>query len=486
MKFKLIFLVIVMAAAFIGLQYTSNQSIAETADDHDIHKKETISSDIHDHDNHDGHDTDDDDDHDGHDHDIHEDHDNMNVESHEGHDHESGIHDEDVHEGHKDDPVAHDGPDDPDAHEGHGHEEDAHQEEGFIDLMSPEQAAEAGITTDILKTGSIKQQIKLTGEVIFNQDRIVHLVPRISGVVDSVHKKLGDSVKKGDVLAIIHSRELTDIKSDYLSAIERIKNAKINFEREESLWQKKIIPERQYLESKQDYIETRIALQSAERKLHAIGFSEQTIADLPNQPHETLFQYLLTAPGDGIIIEKHMVQGELVTTESPVFIVADTSSLWVDLQVYPKDLTSVKTGQKVFVSALDGNLTAQGIISFLSPVISKETRTALARVELSDKDHMWRAGLFATAIVTLEQNNGNQTLVVPNSAIQTIEGNASIFIVTSEGYFPVTVKTGQSNNTHVEILSGVTAGQTYVSNGSFELKAKVVTSAMDGHAGHGH
>ena len=485
MKRKLIFLIIIMAAAFIGLQYTSNQSIAETADDHDIHNEENISSDINDHEAHDAHgDHETDNDHDAYDenddHDMiveqdeHDDHDSINEESHEGHDHDiiDDHGDEDSHEGH-----GH--ADGPDTHEGHS-------DEGFIDLMRPVQAKEAGITTDIIKTGNINQQIKVTGEVIFNQDRTVHLVPRISGVVDSVYKKLGDAVKKGDVLAVINSRELTDIKSEYLSAIERIANSKINFEREESLWQKKIISERQYLESKQDYIKTRIELQSSERKLHALGFSEKYIADLPNQPHETLFQYRLTAPSDGTIIEKHMVQGELVTTESPVFIIADTSSLWVDLQIYPKNLASVKTGQKVLVSALEEDLTAEGIISFLSPVINQETRTALARVELTDKNNIWRAGVFATAIITLNQDNGNNTLVVPKSSIQTIENKPSVFLVTSEGYFPVTVETGQSNNKHIEILSGVTAGQKYVSNGSFELKAKMVTSTLDGHAGHGH
>lgn len=465
-----------MAAAFIGLQYTSNQSIAETADEHDIHSEENILSDDHDHDAHDDHD--DYDEHETHEvdmHDEHDEHDHVNEESHEGHDHEPDIHDQETHDAH---PDAHD------SHDAHGHSDN--EFDGSIELMSKPQTNEAGITTDTIRTGIISKQIKLTGEVTFNQDRIVHLVPRISGVVVSVYKKLGDPVKQGDVLAVIHSRELTDIKSEYLAAIERIANSKINFERESSLWQKKIIPERQYLESKQNYTETRIALQSAERKLHALGFSEQYIADLPNQPHESLVQYNLTAPSDGVIIEKHIVQGELVTTESPLFIVSDISSLWIDLQVYPKDLESVTAGQKIFISALEGKLTAQGIISFLSPVISQETRTALARVELSNTNNMWRAGLFATAIVTPEHNGENNTLVVPKSAIQTINGNLCVFIVTSKGYFPVTVETGQSNNTHMEILSGVSAGQTYVSNGSFELKAKLVTSQLDGHAGHGH
>jgi cobalt-zinc-cadmium efflux system membrane fusion protein len=464
MKLKYIFFVIIITAAFIGFQFNSNMPAAETGEEQGNHSVENFFSDIDDHRDHAGNED--------HDHDMHDEHDELDADNQEGHDHEADIHEEDA--------------DMHDDHDGHHHDARADTDEGFIDLLSPAQAKEAGIITDIIQAGTISRQIKLTGEVFFNQDRIVHLVPRISGVVASVHKKLGDSVKQGALMAVIHSRELTDIKSEYLSAIERIANAKINFEREKSLWEKKIISERDYLESKQDYIETRIDLQSAERKLHAMGFSEKTIADLPNQPHETLFQYRLTAPSDGIIIEKHIVQGELVTTESPVFIIADTTSLWVDLQVYPKDLASVKAGQKVYVSAQEGSLTAEGFISFLSPIINQETRTAMARVELSDKNDKWRAGLFATAIVSLDQTNSRDTLVVPNSAIQTINGKPSLFIVTPKGYLPVAVATGQSNSTHVEIIDGVTAGQTYVSNGSFELKAKVVTSTLDGHAGHGH
>ena len=366
-----------------------------------------------------------------------------------------------------------------DGHSGHGHE-------GLVDLMTPAQAEEAGLVTETIQPGAISGQIKLTGEVRFNQDRIIHLVPRIAGVVAAVNNKLGDHVSAGDVLAVIHSRELTDIKSEYLSALERIENAKVNFEREAALWEKKIISERQYLESKEAYVETRIALRAAERKLHALGFSEQYIAGLADQSHETLFEYRLTAPSDGVIIEKHIVQGELVTSESAVFIIADTTSFWVDLQVYPRDLAAIKTGQKVMIMSQDERHRAEGLIAYLSPVIDRETRTALARVALSAEDGEWRAGMFAAAHVTPGRDYGGHTFVVPKSAIQTIDERPVLFIVSPEGYEPVAVKTGRSNKTHVEILSGVSAGQTYVSDGTFELKAKMVTSTMGGHAGHGH
>jgi cobalt-zinc-cadmium efflux system membrane fusion protein len=471
MKLNIIIIIIALTAAVFGWRYIDGLSTARATGDHDILVAENAPSDVHDVDGHEIHEN-----HADHGEEMHEAHGDADEDLYAGHDHGAEIVDHDAHE----DADTHD------SHQGHDHDAPGHPEKGLIPLMSATQATETGITIDTIKTGSISRRINLTGEVLFNRDRTVHLVPRISGVVDSVHKKLGDLVKKGEVLAVIHSRELTDIKSDYLSARERIENAKINFDRETSLWEKKIIPERQYLESKQQYIDSRIALRSARLKLHALGFSEQYITDLPNQSHDVLFQYHLAAPTDGAIIEKHIVQGESATTESPAFVIADTSSLWIDLRAYPKDLPSLRIGQNVFISAQDGSLTAEGTLSYLSPVISPETRTALARVELSDKDHLWRAGLFVNAVIMSEQNHVDDLLIAVKSAVQTIEGKPTVFIKTDEGYVPTVVETGRSDHSHVEILSGVSAGQEYVAGGSFELKAKLVTSRLDGHAGHGH
>lgn len=474
MKLYIIIIVITLTAAVFGWRYIDGLSIARATGGHDIPVAGNAPSDVHDVDDHEIHEV-----HKSqadHDEEMHEAHGDADEDRHAEHDHDAEIDDHEANE----DAETHE------SQQGHDHDASGPPEEGLIPLMSKTQSTETGITIDTIKTGSISRRLNLTGEVFFNQDRTVHLVPRISGVVDSVYKKLGDSVKKGEVLAVIHSRELTDIKSDYLSARERIENTKINFDRETSLWEKKIIPERQYLESKQQYIDSRIALRSAQLKLHALGFSERYIADLPNQSHDALFQYHLTAPTDGVIIEKHIVQGESATTESPVFVIADTNSLWIDLRVYPKDLPSLTIGQNVFVSAQDGNLTAEGTLSYLSPVISPETRTALARVELSDKDHLWRAGLFVNAVITPEQSHGDDLLIALKSAVQTIDDQPTVFIKTDEGYVPTVVETGRSDHSHVEILSGVSAGQEYVANGSFELKAKLVTSRLDGHAGHGH
>lgn len=441
-----------ITAAYTGFQFLPEGSFAETVKGRSLHSHEQTLFESRDHDGHD-----------------------LTEESDNPLHSETGLHGHN----HGSPEAAHEAVDEHESHAGHDHE-------GLVELMTSAQAEEAGLVTDTLASGTISPKIKLTGEVRFNQDRIIHLVPRIAGVVASVNSKLGDRVSAGDVLAVIHSRELTDIKSEYLSAVERTQNAKVNFEREAALWEKKIISERQYLESKETYVETRITLRSAERKLHALGFSEEYIAGLSDQADQTMFEYRLTAPADGVIIEKHIVQGELVTSESAVFIIADTASLWADLQVYPRDLPAIKTGQKVLVTSQDETLRAEGLLSYLSPLIDHETRTALARVVLSSPNGAWRAGMFVVADIIPGQDYTGRTVVVPRSAIQTVDGRPTLFIVSPEGYLPVAVETGQSNKTHVEVLSGVSAGQTYVSNGTFELKAKMVTSTMDGHAGHGH
>ena len=464
--------IVFMAAAGFGIQHFMQAPLsaayAESDSGQSTCDHQTFSADFHDHDEKEIHrDNDAQEDHDTHDHAMHENHEELAEESetHAGHDHGLNDADDDFHG----------------TEDGHGHGDDR-----FVDLLTPVQAAEAGITIETVQKGTVTRQIRLTGETLFDQDRVVHLVPRIPGVVESVRNKLGDPVKKGDTLAIIHSRELTDIKSDYLSARQRMETAKINFEREKDLWRKKIIPEKQFIETRQAFSENRIALQSAERKLRALEFSEAAIQNLPDQSLETLFEYRLTAPANGVIIEKNIVHGELVTPNAPVFIIADTSALWTDLAVYPRDLSAVKPGQRVTLTAQNSDLTAQGIISFVSPEINRETRTALARVELPNPENLWPAGLFVTAFVTLGKSDIGGSLVVPTSAVQMIEGKPSVFIAAPDGYFPVTVTMGHSNATHVEILSGISAGQSYVSNGAFALKSKLITSTLDSHAGHGH
>lgn len=194
--------------------------------------------------------------------------------------------------------------------------------------------------------------------------------------------------------------------------------------------------------------------------------------------------YPIRSPFEGTIIEKHIVLGELVGTESAVVIVADLNSVWADLKVYPRDLRYIETGQHVVISADSEIPNTSGIISYIGPVVGTDSRTALARVVLDNKSGVFRPGLFVTAQVAVSKMQAN--IVVSKDAIQSLEGRKCVFVKDEHGFEPVFVEIGLENTNHAVILSGLTDGQEYVTKGAFSLKSKIVTSALDSHAGHGH
>jgi membrane fusion protein, heavy metal efflux system len=176
--------------------------------------------------------------------------------------------------------------------------------------------------------------------------------------------------------------------------------------------------------------------------------------------------------------------GEFVTEASDILMVADLSSVWVDLHVYPKDLMKIKKGQRVIISAGQTIPDTEAIISYVGPVVGAESRTALARVVLPNSTGVFRPGLFVTAKVVID--NVEAGVIVSKDAVQNLDGKKCVFTKDEHGYEPSFVNLGQSNAGFVQVISGLDPGQQYVTKGAFELKAKIATSSLDSHAGHGH
>jgi cobalt-zinc-cadmium efflux system membrane fusion protein len=193
-----------------------------------------------------------------------------------------------------------------------------------------------------------------------------------------------------------------------------------------------------------------------------------------------LTQYAITAPFDGTIIERHIALGEVLQDDTAVFVVADLHTVWVDLRVYPKDLPLVRLGQAAVISAGHGMPDAAGTIAYVGPVVGAKTRTALARVVLPNPAGHWRPGLFVTARVDVE--NHEVSFLVPKTALQTVDDQPTVFIQTPEGFVPQPVTLGHTNDTSIEVTSGLTPGQRYVTRGAFTLKAQLAKGSFgDGH-----
>jgi cobalt-zinc-cadmium efflux system membrane fusion protein len=225
--------------------------------------------------------------------------------------------------------------------------------------------------------------------------------------------------------------------------------------------------------------EARIELQVATQKLRALGFSEAFVQQLSGRPNAPLTRYEVVAPLAGTVIDKHIAVGELLKDDTEAFVVADLSTVWVDLSLPTKDLALVRKGQRVVIAA-DTGMRAEGTVSYMSPVVSDETRTVLTRVVLPNPDGRWRPGLFVTAMLTASETP--VVVLIPKTATQTLDGQPSVFVQTPEGFAPRPVTLGRANETHVEITAGLEAGERYATTETFILKAELGKGA----AGHEH
>ena len=188
----------------------------------------------------------------------------------------------------------------------------------------------------------------------------------------------------------------------------------------------------------------------------------------------------MTYPFAGTVIEKHLTFGENVGAYADVFTIADLSTVWLNINIYQKDLVSIHKGQTVEIEIGHGIPSVEGKIAWVSPQVDEGTRTATARLELPNPDGSLRPGLFVTAKVVVDSSVSK--LVVPKTALQTFEGKTVVFVLDEDGFEPKPVELGRENGTTVEILSGLVSGQTYVTEGSFTLKAQLSKGAFgDGH-----
>ncbi len=288
-------------------------------------------------------------------------------------------------------------------HDGHEEEERGGHEEEEIVQLSADELAEFGIELATAGPGNLQVHTDLTGEIVIDPDRLAHIIPRFPGIVKEVRKKIGDRVKKGEVLAIIES-------------------------------------------------------------------------------NESLVPYKVKSLISGTVIEMHLTLGEVISDAAHAFIVADLSHVWANLNVYQKDLQFIKIGQKAVVTAGSEMPEVQGKISYISPVVEEDTRTATARVVLPNSDGHWRPGLFVSAAVVKQESQVD--VLVPKTALETFENRTVVFVKTAKGFVPKPVSIGHKNTRSVEIIAGLQVGQEYVSKGGFTIKTELQKEAFGG--GHGH
>jgi cobalt-zinc-cadmium efflux system membrane fusion protein len=204
----------------------------------------------------------------------------------------------------------------------------------------------------------------------------------------------------------------------------------------------------------------------------------QTLAVI--ESNQTLTRYPLKTLIDGTVIEKHITLGESASPDRAPFVVADLSTVWASLSVYQRDLGRIRPGEVVRIHADHETLVAQGEITYVTPVVEESTRTATARVVMENKEGNWRPGMFVVGRVEVSRRDVG--VAVPRTALFTLHGETVVFIQDEHGFEAREVVVGETDITSAEILEGLHAGEIFVSEGGFTLKAELEKGSFgDGH-----
>lgn len=369
------------------------------------------------------------------------------------------------------------------AHEAPTETSKSEQHEEASMKLSDRQIAAGNFAIREVTAGTLSKRIVVPGTIVPSGERIAKVSVRLVGTVAELRKRLGDNVREGDVLAIIESREVADAKSQYLAARVAFELQETLFNRSKSLFESKVSSENDYLRAKTLFEDMRIKFDVARQKLFALGLTSDQIAALPQQPVESLRLQELRAPMSGRIAERRVDLGSLVGREgqeSELFVIVDSRVVWAELALPATDLAVVREGQQISVETGPGADSMPATIMFVSPLLDKETRLARVVASVDNPSHALRPGMFITAHIPFQQIQTD--IVVPKTAVQSVDGQSAVFVRTSEGFEPRKIITGREDGKSFEVISGLSPGDRIATANTFVLKADLGR----GEAGHAH
>lgn len=370
-----------------------------------------------------------------------------------------------------------------------------------IQFASVEAMRKAGVGVEAVLERPMSATVRANTSIDYDRSRLAHIAPRVPGVVWRVMAEQGARVRKGDVLALIDSAQVGQTKTEFLNALASVDVRARAFERVKASSSEGFRTSAELLASEAEMREAKLRLLGAEqalanlglplqaselretsetdvlRKLRLLGFSGELMQELDNAGAPANLLPLL-APLDGTVIFRDAVQGELASTERPLFDIADISSMWGMLDVKPEDLALVKLGQPVSfrpdVAAEDAVL---GKVTWISSSVDEMTRTVKVRAAFDNAEGRLRAGTFGLSRITVRSEP--KAVAVANEALHWEGCCHVVFVQLADDIFqPRKVKLGARNGPVTEILIGVLPGEVVATRGSHVLKSALLKSRL--------
>lgn len=357
------------------------------------------------------------------------------------------------------------------------------------------QARNAAITIEPVRVQTQSDRIVAPGLVALDEARTARVGSLQEGLILETLAQVGDRVRPRELLARMHGHAMHDAWAGYRKAIadrrrldKELAYAIDKHERTQRLYAAKAMSLQEVKRAEVDRAAAAEMVESAKaevnrsiEELEHVGVSPPASEDVSEvEDDESAEQIPVRSPIGGVVLERLVTPGTTVTPGAPLFVVSDLTTLWVVAEIDESHLSQVRTGRPVEVRvAAYPNERFAGTITFIADTVNPKTRRVTVRSTVSNADGRLKPEMFAT--VTIGESEPRQMLLVPEAAIQTIDGRTSVFVAEAPGRFkPRSVELGAEGDGLIEVRSGLSNGESVAVNGSFVLKSELLKPAADG------
>lgn len=372
--------------------------------------------------------------------------------------------------------------------------EAAHKEGLPPGVVEISEAAQKNASLQVVgaETRVLPAVIDVTGVVAPVESRVAHIRPLARGLIEKVSVSLGARVDAGQPLVVYDNIALGELIGEYLSEVATLRQAETDrdvkqkaLERSEELIKLEAIAQQQLEQRRGEFRNAQAAVTSQkarvskiEEQIHRFGLSEKDVAGLTPEEgssgHRNASHNVLRAPFAGIITKLDVAAGEVVEPERELFTITDLSTVWIQADVYEKDLGKVRTGVDATIKAdAYPDRIFTGRLTYVSDTIDPSTRTAKVRCVVPNADGALKLDMFVK--VAIPTSDRRSAVVVPVAAVQTVDEQRIVFVMQSPTRFERrVVQLGTTAGDLVELMSGVKPGETVVGAGSFYLKTALL------------
>lgn len=326
--------------------------------------------------------------------------------------------------------------------------------------LSAERIAGAGIETAKVSRATTRF-VQVPAVVVANPERSATVSATLAGRLAALKRNVGDPVRRGDVLAIVDSRDAADLAAEAQAAASQMQLAEDTLRRQQTLFEAGVTAERELKSARSAAEQARIRARQTQQRLSAVG----------GKAGATESRFEVRSPIDGHIIDRKAAIGHVVAPDDELFKVADLSEVALEIFVAPDLAGLIQAGSGVDAAA--GARTGKGTLVYVSPVISMESRQVRALATLPNHRQTWRIGETVTASLQTADAGRGGTIMIPRAALQTVEGKPSVFVRNPEGFVVRHLDIGGEGGDLVSVLQGLDGDEEVAVRNSYLLKAEL-------------